>query len=81
MTDEPMRQIIRAPKVRELTGLGSDTTLWRRSRNQDSDFPIPVELGQGLKGWYLDEVLAWIESRPRVSYATLQPDQQESAAA
>ena len=31
-------------------------------------FPCRIQLSHSRIGWYLDEVEAWIESRPRVVY-------------
>jgi prophage regulatory protein len=61
------RRIIRKREVIEKTGL-SESTL--RRRTQDAGFPAPVSLGDGAAiGWYLDEIDAWLESRPRVRFA------------
>jgi predicted DNA-binding transcriptional regulator AlpA len=36
-----------------------------RLLKQDPSWPRPVEITPGLTGYYLDELEAWIESRPR----------------
>ena len=79
-----MRKITRLLRMREVkrrTGL-SPTTIWRRRR--EGSFPDPVNLGNGLLGWYEDEIEAWIKARPRVStaapHALGQADQAEAAA-
>ena len=33
-------------------------------------FPAPIVIGPNAIGWYEDEVEDWIESRPRVHYAS-----------
>ena len=59
-------RLLRLREVKRRTGL-SDTTIWRRRRA--GSFPDPVDLGNGLLGWYEDEIQKWIEDRPRVSIA------------
>lgn len=49
-------EIIRLPKVRELTGL-SDSSIWRREKK--GTFPMRRDLGGRAVGWFLDEVLEW----------------------
>lgn len=55
-------QIIRNPRVEELTGL-SDTTRYRLERK--GLFPRRLKLSRNAVGWYLSEVLAWVEERER----------------
>ena len=62
------RKILRKKVVKERTGY-SDTQIWRKSGNPHDDFPAPVQLGPNAIGWYEDEVEAWLDSRPRVSWA------------
>jgi prophage regulatory protein len=45
-----------------LTGL-SGVTIWRRMKA--GDFPLSLQLTPNKIGWFLDEVEAWMESRPR----------------
>jgi prophage regulatory protein len=54
--------IIRKPEVRSRTGL-SDSHIWRLEARRE--FPARVRLGTMAVGWYLNEVIAWVESRPR----------------
>ncbi len=56
-------RIIRLDEVRHLTGL-SDSSIVRRER--EGTFPHRVRLGPNSVGWLLDEVEAWIASRPVV---------------
>jgi prophage regulatory protein len=55
--------IIRKPEVRARTGL-SDSQIWRLEAR--GEFPARVSLGTMAVGWHLREVIAWVESRPRV---------------
>ena len=55
-------QILRTHDVLELTGL-SRTTIWRLERG--GRFPMRFRLSENSVGWDRDEVLRWIESRPR----------------
>ena len=59
-------RILRLHEVKRRTGL-SGTTIWRRRR--EGSFPSPVDLGNGILGWYEDEIEIWIKARPRVSIA------------
>ena len=38
------------------------------------EFPAPIELGANSVGFYTQEIDAWLASRPRVSYATPEPE-------
>ncbi len=62
------RTILRAKAVKERTGY-SRVQVWRKSRDPDDDFPVPVTLGPNSIGWYEDEIDVWLETRPRVSWA------------
>ena len=56
------RTLIRRPEVEELTGLSKSTIYaWMRQ----GLFPQPVKVGPHAVRWYLDEVLDFINSRPR----------------
>ena len=61
----PTTGFYRLPKMRELLGLGN-TTIWELSRH-DPDFPKPVKLTKQCTAWRADEVMAWIDSRPRAA--------------
>ena len=54
--------ILRLPDLVRVTGL-SRTTLWRLER--EGTFPPRVRLSENSVGWREDEVLTWLESRPR----------------
>ena len=77
------QKILRTKTVMEITGY-SRIQIWRKARDVDDDFPAPVRLSQsptkGAIGWYEDEVIAWLASRPRVSYAP-EPDDGHPTAA
>ena len=55
-------KLINLKKVRELTSL-SYTTIWRLERL--GTFPQRVQISHSRVGWIEDEVLFWLESRPR----------------
>ncbi len=55
--------IIRKPEVRKITGL-SDTTIWRLEKAKK--FPQRKRLSTSACGWLLSEVIAWVQSRPKV---------------
>jgi prophage regulatory protein len=55
-----MEQLLRLPKVLELTGL-SRSELYRQVK--DSRFPRPVALSERMRAWRGREVQAWISHR------------------
>ena len=57
-------RIIRKPEKRSLTGLSERATGRLEKQGQ---FPARVHLTGGHVGWWHDEVLAWLEARPRGS--------------
>ena len=57
-------RLIRMPEVLHLTGL-SKSTVYRKM--DLGDFPMKVKPSEGSSAWWRDEVLAWMESRPRGS--------------
>ena len=54
------RRIIRAPEREARTGLSR--TAWYRLE-QDGKAPARTPLGEASHGWYLPEILSWIEER------------------
>ena len=70
------RKVLRPKVVMDRTGY-SRVQLWRKSRNPDDDFPLPVKLGGNAIGWFETEIEAWLATRPRLSPA---PAQAESGA-
>jgi len=47
----------------------SRVQLWRKSRDPNDDFPLPVQLGGNAIGWFEDEIEEWLATRPRLSPA------------
>ncbi len=58
------RKIIRPAAVYEKIPLSS-VTIWRKANDPNDEFPAPIILGANSTGFYEDEIIAWIESRPR----------------
>jgi prophage regulatory protein len=56
--------LLRLPEVRRLTGL-SRSSIYRLEAI--SGFPARVRLSERATAWRADEVLAWVEARPRES--------------
>ncbi len=54
-------RMLRLPAVRELTGLGRDT-IYRLARA--GEFPKPRKITERCSAWRLDELEAWMDSRP-----------------
>lgn len=65
--NDVVREIIRFPEVKRLTGGRSRTQIWRDVRA--GKFPAPVQVGPNSVGWYRDEVEARQAELPRVAYA------------
>ena len=61
--------MLRMPQVLERTGVCRATLYaWLR----EGKFPAPVELGGNSIGWPESEIEAWIASRPRKTYGSLE---------
>ena len=56
--------ILRPPEATKLTGLSQSTL---RRMVERGDFPPPLRLGLRSIGWWEEEVLDWLKSRPRAS--------------
>lgn len=59
------RKLLNSRDVVRLTGL-SRVTVWRLSRDPTQDFPASIQITENRVGWFEDEIVAWLESRPRV---------------
>ncbi len=62
------RKALRPNVVMDRTGY-SRVQLWRKSRDPNDDFPLPVQLGGNAIGWFEDEIEEWLATRPRLSPA------------
>ena len=60
----PLHRIIRKPQKRLLTGLSDSAT---ERLEKKGEFPARIHLTGGHVGWWFDEILAWLEARPRGS--------------
>ena len=56
------RKVIRLPEVIDLTGMGRSTIYERKKKGR---FPQSIQISPHAVGWYLDEVLDYINTRPR----------------
>ena len=56
-------RIIRIREVMYLTGW-SRSTIWRRLKAKENDFPTPIRYGVNV-GWYAHEIENWIKNLPR----------------
>ncbi len=65
-TSVPPDRLIREPECRKITGL-SRVSRWRLE--QENEFPHRVQITSHSIGWRLSEVMAWLESRPRIKRA------------
>lgn len=57
-----MTRLIRKKELLEMTGL-SQTTLWRWEKS--GKFPARIRLSGKRVAWREDEIMDWIENRPR----------------
>ncbi len=74
-TSPPLpRKALRPNVVMDRTGY-SRVQLWRKSRDPNDDFPLPVQLGGNAIGWFEDEIEAWLATRPRLSPAPAQAEE------
>ncbi len=55
-------QLLKLAEVQEMTGLAVSTIYQAMAEGR---FPKPLKVGARGVRWRLDEVLAWIDSRPR----------------
>ena len=58
----PRRKLIRLAEVLDLTGLSRSTVYKLKALGL---FPQPVKIGPHAVRWYLDEVVLYINTRPR----------------
>ena len=58
------RSLLRLPDVQQLTGL-SRSSIYRLEG--EGAFPQRVRLSERATAWKLDELTAWIDSRPRAN--------------
>lgn len=56
-------KVLRFPQVSEITGL-SRMAIWRLEK--DNQFPKRIELTRNTVGWIEQEIIEWLENRPRV---------------
>lgn len=57
-------RFLRLREVCEKTGLGR-SSVWNFSKTGKDGFPKPVRVTAGVTAWRLDELEAWMNSRPR----------------
>ena len=57
-------RFLRLRAVCEKTGLGK-SSVWAYSKTGKYGFPKPVHVSAGVTAWRLDELEAWMSSRPR----------------
>ena len=63
------RRVLRLKDVKEATGLSRSSIYALRKRGL---FPASVRIGPKAVGWFEDEVLGYLKSRPRVGGRRLQ---------
>jgi len=47
--------------VQSMTGIKSRVTLWRKSKDEEDEFPKPYKIGSHFTRWKLSEIQAWID--------------------
>jgi len=56
-------KVLRFSQVSEITGL-SRMAIWRLEK--DDQFPKRIQLTRNTVGWIEQEIIEWLENRPRV---------------
>ena len=74
----PTPQLLRLPRVIDLTGLGRDS-IYRLIR--EGKFPAQRRISDRASAWREDEIRKWIDSRPVLRISTLQGKNKPPAAA
>jgi prophage regulatory protein len=64
-TGKPSK-VLRQHEVCDRSGFARNT-IWKKVRA--GEFPSPLDLGGGRIGWLEHEIEAWLQSRPRASWA------------
>ena len=60
----PTRKFLRFPDLLDYMGCGKTFVYTAMEKH---GFPKPVKLGPRINAWRLEEVDAWLDSRPRAS--------------
>ena len=55
-------QLLTTKQVLEITGIKSRTTIWRKSRCENDNFPRPYKYGCQFTRWKRSEIEAWINT-------------------
>jgi prophage regulatory protein len=61
-------QLLTAIDVLHVTGFKSRTTLYRRAKAVNGDFPKPVSIGAGKIRWRSRDIEDWLNSLPTRRY-------------
>jgi len=54
-------QLLTYDDVQAMTGIKSRVTLWRKSKDDNDNFPRSYKVGPHFTRWKLSEIQAWIE--------------------
>jgi len=54
-------RLLSTKDVQLMTGIKSRATIWRKSRNENDNFPRPYKDGTHYTRWKLSEIQNWIE--------------------
>ncbi len=54
-------QLLTSDDVQSLTGIKSRVTLWRKSRDENDEFPRPYRIGNHFTRWKMSEIQKWID--------------------
>jgi prophage regulatory protein len=57
---QKVERVVRFPEVKRTTGLSAATIYRKIAANE---FPRPIPLGVGARGWLLSEIQNWIADR------------------
>ena len=56
-----IEQLLTSSEVQAMTGIKSRATLWRKSRDQTDQFPMPYKDGSKFTRWKQSEIQDWMK--------------------
>lgn len=62
LLDRKTDRLLTSGQVLELTGFKSRGSLWKKSRDPNDSFPLPVKDGGHFTRWKESELVQWMEN-------------------
>ena len=60
-TDNFPEKLLTYGDVQEITGIKSRVTLWKKSKDDNDNFPKAYKVGNHFTRWKLSEILNWMD--------------------